>query len=98
MFYTNDIHCAVNADKETATIEYSKLTQLKQDIVESEAPVVLVDAGDAIMGKAIGAVSEGENIIKIMNLACYDYAIPGNHEFDYGIDRDLCTCRDYCPL
>lgn len=87
ILYTNDIHCAVKADSENGTIGYSKLAQLKEDIAASGTPVVLIDAGDAIMGEPIGAVSEGENIIKIMNLSCYDYAIPGNHEFDYGMDR-----------
>ena len=89
VLYTNDIHCAVNADSENRIIGYSKLAQLKQDIAESGTPVVLIDAGDAVMGEPIGAVSEGENIIKIMNLVGYDYAIPGNHEFDYGMDRFL---------
>lgn len=89
VLYTNDIHCAVNADSESGIIGYSKLAQLKKDIAKFGTPVVLVDAGDAIMGEPIGAVSEGENIIKIMNLSCYDYAIPGNHEFDYGMDRFL---------
>lgn len=87
VLYTNDIHCAVNADSENGTIGYSKLAQLKEDIAQNGTPVILVDAGDAVMGEPIGAVSEGENIIKIMNSVGYDYAIPGNHEFDYGMDR-----------
>jgi len=87
VLYTNDIHCAVDSDSENGIIGYSKLAQLKKDIAKTGTPVLLVDAGDAVMGEPIGAVSEGENIIKIMNLSGYDYAIPGNHEFDYGMDR-----------
>lgn len=87
VLYTNDIHCAVDSDSENGIIGYSKLAQLKKEIAKTGTPVLLVDAGDAVMGEPIGAVSEGENIIKIMNLSGYDYAIPGNHEFDYGMDR-----------
>ena len=35
----------------------------------------------------IGAVSEGELVIDLMNAVGYDYAILGNHEFDYGMDQ-----------
>ena len=87
VLYTNDIHCAVDSDSENGIIGYSKLAQMKKEIAKTGTPVLLVDAGDAVMGEPIGAVSEGENIIKIMNLSGYDYAIPGNHEFDYGMDR-----------
>ena len=89
VLYTNDIHCAVTADSENSIIGYSKLAQLKEDMASTGTPVVLIDAGDAVMGEPIGAVSKGGNIIDIMNLLPYDYAIPGNHEFDYGMDRFL---------
>ena len=32
-------------------------------------------------------MSEGAYIIDIMNFVGYDMAIPGNHEYDYGMDR-----------
>ena len=40
-----------------------------------------------VQGEYIGGVSEGEYIVDIMNEVGYDFAIPGNHEFDYGVDR-----------
>ena len=51
--------------------------------------MALVDAGDAIQGAPIGTLSEGGDIVSIMNQVGYDFAIPGNHEFDYGMDRLL---------
>ena len=48
--------------------------------------VILVDAGDAIQGAPIGAISKGKEFIRIMNEAGYDIAILGNHEFDYGFE------------
>ena len=51
--------------------------------------VLLVDDGDAIQGEPIGTMTKGEAIIDIMNTVGYDVAIPGNHEFDYGMDQFL---------
>ena len=50
---------------------------------------MLVDDGDAIQGEPIGTMTKGEGIIDIMNAVGYDLAIPGNHEFDYGMDNFL---------
>ena len=50
---------------------------------------MLVDDGDAIQGEPIGTMTTGEGIIDIMNAVGYDLAVPGNHEFDYGMDRFL---------
>ena len=49
--------------------------------------MTLVDAGDAIQGAPIGTISDGGYIIEIMNKVGYDFAIPGNHEYDYGMAR-----------
>ena len=34
-------------------------------------------------------MTKGETMIDVMNAVGYDIAIPGNHEFDYGMDRFL---------
>jgi 2',3'-cyclic-nucleotide 2'-phosphodiesterase (5'-nucleotidase family) len=54
-----------------------------------EANVTLVDAGDALQGAPIGTLSGGKYLVDIMNEVGYDIAVPGNHEFDYGMDRML---------
>ena len=50
--------------------------------------------GDAIQGEAVGSVTEGAAIVDIMNTVGYDFAVPGNHEFDYGLDRFLEIAQD----
>ena len=84
ILHTNDIHCGV-----TDNLGIDKVSQYKKDLKKQGYPVALVDAGDAIQGAPIGKLSRGESIIKIMNAAGYDFAIPGNHEFDYDMDRFL---------
>ena len=39
--------------------------------------------------RAGGDLSEGEYLVQIMNKAGYDFAVPGNHEFDYGMEKLL---------
>ena len=48
-----------------------------------------MDAGDAVQRGTLGTLSEGADVISVMNQAGYDFAIPGNHEFDYGMPRFL---------
>lgn len=84
ILHTNDIHCGIEDN-----IGYTGLMYYKEQ-AEKETPyVVLVDAGDAIQGAPVGTLSEGGYIIDIMNEAGFDFAIPGNHEYDYGMERFL---------
>ena len=92
ILYTNDVHCAYQDN-----LGYSSVAALK-DFYKTVTPnVLLVDVGDAIQGDVIGAVSQGEFVIDFMNDAGYDYAILGNHEFDYGMDliAELAKMADY---
>lgn len=84
ILHTNDIHCGI-----TDNMGIDKVAQYKKDLKKQGHPVALADAGDAIQGAPIGKLSTGESIIKIMNAVGYDFVIPGNHEFDYGMARFL---------
>lgn len=84
IFYTNDIHCAIDDNEGLAG-----LVKLKKDTFAKTPYVALVDAGDAIQGSPIGSLSRGEVFTRLMNNVGYDFAIPGNHEFDYGMERFL---------
>ena len=84
ILHTNDIHCGV-----TDNLGIDKVSQYKKDLKKQGYPVALADAGDAIQGAPIGKLSTGESIVKIMNAVGYDFVIPGNHEFDYGMERFL---------
>ncbi len=81
VLYTNDIHGSID--------NYSKLAAYRAELIADGYEVITVDAGDAIQGEIIGALTEGSAIAELMNDVGYDYAVPGNHEFDYGTDRLL---------
>lgn len=89
ILYTNDVHCAVNEDKENQVLGYAKTAGLKKQLEAEGNNVILADIGDAIQGDVIGTLSEGQYIIDIMERVGYDLAIPGNHEFDYGMKQFL---------
>ncbi|MBQ4603058.1 MAG: metallophosphoesterase, partial [Clostridia bacterium] len=78
ILYTNDVHCAIE--------DYAVLAAYRAELIAQGHNVITVDAGDAIQGEVIGSTTEGEAVVDIMNAVGYDYAVPGNHEFDYGME------------
>lgn len=82
ILYTNDVHCSIDSG-----IGYAGLVSYKEKVLKQTPYVTLVDCGDAVQGDYIGVVSEGGYIVDIMNEVGYDFAILGNHEFDYGMSR-----------
>ncbi|MCR5746924.1 MAG: bifunctional metallophosphatase/5'-nucleotidase [Lachnospiraceae bacterium] len=82
--FTNDVHCGVDD-----AIGYAGLSAYKKKMESEGNDVLLIDAGDAVQGGFIGMLSKGEAIIRLMNKVGYDMAIPGNHEFDYGMEQFL---------
>ena len=79
ILHTNDAH--TNIDKD---LNYSLIAQYKNSLDNA----LLADAGDAIQGTPYGSMNEdnGEHVVELMNLAGYDVATLGNHEFDYGME------------
>ena len=85
ILYTNDVHTYI--DNKSPKPTYAAIAALKKSIEDTGRDVLLVDAGDHIQGTAYGSMDDGATIIELMNEAGYDLATPGNHEFDYGMDR-----------
>lgn len=81
ILYENDVHCAVD--------DYAKLADMKEQLSRTVDYVGVVSVGDFIQGSSLGAISQGEYIVNIMNLVGYDAVALGNHEFDYKIPRLL---------
>ena len=86
VLYTNDVHCTSDDG-----MSYAAIAAYKAEMEASYGAdnVTLVDNGDAIQGGILGSLSKGSWIVDIMNNVGYDIAIPGNHEFDFGMDTFL---------
>ncbi len=83
ILFTSDVHCGIDQG-----FGYAGLYAVKKQM-EKSYNVLLVDDGDSIQGEPVGTMTKGEAIIDLMNAVGYDVAIPGNHEFDYGMDNFL---------
>lgn len=77
VLYDNDVHCTVAG--------YTVMAAMRNDMLKKTPNVVVTSSGDFVQGGNLGAVSNGENIIRILNRVGYDFVTLGNHEFDYGM-------------
>ncbi len=92
ILFENDVHCAVDG--------YSKLSAMKNELMSQNEYVGVVSMGDFVQGDTLGAISQGEYIVNIMNMVGYDAVALGNHEFDYKLHRlnEICQALDTKPV
>ena len=81
---TSDVHCCPQKG-----FGYAGLYRIREKFLKEGCEVILVDDGDEIEGhgELFGTVTQGEQVIDLMNKMGYDLAVPGNHDFNYGPDR-----------
>lgn len=82
ILFTNDTHCEIEGET-----GFAGLMAYKNSLLQKTDNVLTVDCGDAIQGGFVGTVSKGEYIMELMNGVGYDLAVPGNHEFDFGLEQ-----------
>ena len=84
ILYTGDIHGGVGANISLAGLRaYANERQAKSKYLE------IVDAGDALSGTALANASKGKFVVEAMNEAGYGIAVPGVHDFDFGVNTLL---------
>lgn len=92
ILYTNDIHGYIANQKEDENkniiplLRLNNLAAYKKKLIDENKNVLLFDAGDEIQGSVYGSLDKGVEMIKILNKVGYDLAVPGNHDFDFGMD------------
>ena len=80
VLFTSDVHCGVNQG-----FGYVGLKAIMTQLERENCRLLLVDNGDALQGGPLGLLTQGAAMIEMMNRMGYDIAIPGNHDFDYGM-------------
>ncbi len=84
ILYTGDIHGGVDANITLAGLRaYANERQAKSKYLE------IVDAGDALSGTALANASKGKFAVEAMNEVGYGIAVPGVHDFDFGVNTLL---------
>ena len=89
ILFTSDVHCGFDKN-----FTYVGLQAVRDHFEDTGCVTFLVDDGDSIQGEPIGTVTKGSAVIDLMNKIGYDVAIPGNHEFDYGMDPFLSLAKE----
>ena len=84
ILFTSDVHCGVEKN-----FGYAGLWEAKNALTAQGYDVLLVDDGDNIQGEPLGTMTKGEALVGLMDEMGYAVAIPGNHEFAYGMERFL---------
>lgn len=99
LLFTNDIHGGI--DRYPATfmnpdfppmlggggVAATYINRVRAKSEEGKRDHLLVDAGDFFQGHPIGTMSDGEAVIKYMNMIGYDLMVIGNHEYDISEER-----------
>ncbi len=84
ILFTGDVHCGIDQG-----YGYAGLAEMRRALTAQGYDVLLVDDGDSIQGEPVGVMTKGDAILDLMNDLGYSVAIPGNHEFDYGMEQLL---------
>ncbi len=87
ILYTNDLHGAYLRDTRRGTLGFAALASYKNQLEQEKSNVILLDGGDAFLGSDSAFKAAG--ILDIMDHMGYSFAVPGEHEFDFGIDSFL---------
>ena len=85
IMHTNDTHGNMVAEraKDRGGVERRKV--LIDSIRGAERNTLLVDAGDDVQGFLYFTLYKGEVEYEAMNRLGYEFTVPGNHEFDNGL-------------
>lgn len=90
IIHTNDIHGRIHRGGESEfDLGLGYIKSIADAYRELSDEVILLDAGDAVHGTTAVNLSEGENMIRLLNALGYKALSPGNHEFNYGYEQLL---------
>lgn len=66
---------------------YGRIDTIVEEYESKYKNVLYLDAGDTLHGTVMASLDKGESMVKILNETGVDAMVPGNHDFNYGIDR-----------
>ncbi len=76
---TTDIHGAIGDEKSPGLLQIAGAAERIQ-------PDLWIDCGDLTQGSFSASVDAGASMVEAMNAAGCDVWVPGNHDFDYGVE------------
>lgn len=79
ILHVNDRHGRMEAEP--------YVSQMAKDIAAGGGSVLILDAGDTLHGQTPTNLTKGEVMVSLMNTVGYGAMVPGNHDFNFGVDR-----------
>ena len=76
---TTDIHGAIGDAKGPGLLQIA-------GVAESLKPDLWIDCGDLTQGSYSATMDNGASMVEALNAAGCDVWVPGNHDFDYGVE------------
>ena len=64
------------------------IKQVRAEAAANGEEVLLMDVGDMFQGTPIGNQTKGTAVIEYYNAIGYEFAVPGNHDFDMGRENN----------
>lgn len=101
IMHTNDVHGCIEPERAKDNGGVLRRKVAIDSIRNAEKNAILVDAGDDVQGFMYFTLYGGKVEYSLMNALGYEIAIPGNHEFDNGLERlaenyDLLKAEKLC--
>ncbi|MDQ0338771.1 2',3'-cyclic-nucleotide 2'-phosphodiesterase (5'-nucleotidase family) [Caldalkalibacillus uzonensis] len=87
IIHMNDLHGRVLGDPEKGEMGLSKIATLINRAREQHEHVFVFDMGDTFHGTNYVNFNQGMAAVEVMNEIGFDAMVPGNHDFNYGLDR-----------
>ena len=85
IFHTNDTHARVSADDDNGeSIGLAEMSAVVKAEKLKNPDTLWLDAGDTLHGLPKINISNGENMVLLLNETSIDAIAPGNHDYNYG--------------
>lgn len=86
IIHGNDTHGRI-LEGSNDGIGYARIDGYVESMEATNKNVLYLDAGDTLHGTVMSTLDRGDSMVKVLNETGVDATVPGNHDFNYGIDR-----------
>lgn len=98
IFHINDTHARVSTDDENgAAIGIDKISKVVNLSLLKNKNTLFMHGGDMLHGTSRINLSNGENMIKLLNPMHLNCAVTGNHEYNMGLDQLINITKQLKP-
>ena len=88
ILHTNDMHSRILPEDDRGnSIGLPEIGAAVKAIRQQSPGTLLVDAGDTLHGMPEINISQGKNMVPLLNAIGYDCMVPGNHDYNYGAEQ-----------